>query len=415
MPATLLAGRVAPGRALLAANAASLVLAYAIPRSFTLLAAVAAARVLGAAEFGRYATAGAVAVVASILATAGMQPLLVREVAREPHGAPRLVAAAHLAKAGTVALMAVVLAAAGPLLGFPAPVLAAAALLAAGYGVGAFAENLAAYFQGVERMHVWTQASALAGIVTGAAGVAAVVATRQLPWLCAAAPLGQAAALLWLLRCAPPAVRRPPLPSAAAVAGLLRKLAPFAVAFLATTLYYRADVLLLARWRSPEEVGLYGAALRFMDVVQALALAGAGALLPRLSRGGAARRGDVLRLAVGFAAAAAPVALVLFALRVPILQGLYGPGYAASAPVLALLAPAVVPLAVNMFALAALAAADAMRGAALLYLAATGLAVGLNLAAIPRWGAPGAAVVSLAAESALAIGLVLLLRARSAP
>jgi len=414
VPATSLAGRMAPGRALLLANTASLVLAYAVPRAFTLLAAVAAARVLGAAEFGRYATAGAVAVVASIVATAGMQPLLVREVAREPSRAPGLVAAAHLAKAGTVALMAVALAAAGPLLGFSAPVLAAAALLAAGYGIGAFAENLAAYFQGVERMHVWTQASALAGMVTGGVGVAAVAATRELLWLCAAAPLGQAAALLWLLRCAPPVVRRPPLPSPAAVAGLLRRLAPFAAAFLATTLYYRADVLLLARWRPPEEVGMFGAALRFMDVAQALALAGSGALLPRLARGGAARRGDVLRLARLFAAAAIPLAVVLFALRAPILQGLYGPGYAAAAPVLALLAPAVIPLAVNMFALGALAAADAMRATAVLYLAATALKVGLNLAAIPRFGAPGAAAVSLLSESALAVGLVLLLRARSA-
>jgi len=401
-------------RRLLAANTASLVLAYAVPRAVTLLSAVVAARVLGAAVFGWYATAGAVAVVASIVATVGMQPLLVREVARDPSRAPGLVAAAHLVKAGTVAAMLLALAAT-PLLGFPPPVLAAAALLGAGYGIGAFVENLAAYFQGVERMHVWTQASTLLGVVSGGAGIALVAATRDLLWLCAAPVLGQAAALAWLLRAAPAEVRRPALPSRAEVAKLLRQLAPFALAFVATTLYYRADVLLLARWRPAQEVGLYGAAYRFLDVTQALALAGAGALLPQLSRGGAARRVAARRLPGLIAAAALPLAATLFALREPIVHALYGPAYAGAVPLLAVLAPAVVPLAVNMFALGALAAADAMRGTAALYLGATALNVGLNVVCIPRFGAAGAAAVSLASESALAVGLVLLLRARSAP
>ncbi|HEX2092262.1 MAG TPA: oligosaccharide flippase family protein, partial [Longimicrobiaceae bacterium] len=268
MNAPALASPLAPRRRLLAANAASLVLAYVLPRACTLLATVAAARILGAAEFGVYATAGAVAVVASIVATVGMQPLLVREVARAPWDAPGLVGAAHLVKAGTVVLMAVVLAAT-PFLDFPPPVVAAAVLLGAGYGIGAFVDNLAAYFQGVERMHVWTEASTLLGIVSGGVGIALVVATHDLLWLCAAPALGQAAALLWLLGRTPEGVRRPPLPSAAAVAALLRKLAPFALAFLATTLFYRADVLLLSRLRAPEEVGLYGAAYRFLDVAQA--------------------------------------------------------------------------------------------------------------------------------------------------
>src|SRR5690606_32801987 len=92
------------------------------------------------------------------------------------------------------------------------------------------------------------------------------------------------AALLWLLNPAPAEVRWPGRGSAPAVADLFRQLAPFAIAFIGTALFYRADVLLLARWRTAAEVGLYGAAYRFLDVAQALAIAGAGALLPRLAR-----------------------------------------------------------------------------------------------------------------------------------
>jgi O-antigen/teichoic acid export membrane protein len=302
--------RGAPRRRLLAANGAALVLAYAIPRAFTLLSAVVAARVLGAAVFGWYATAGAVAVVASILATAGMQPLLVREVARDPRSAPRLIGAAHAAKGALLLVMGAALALT-PLLRLPAPVLLAAAILGVGYGIGAFVENLAAYFQGVERMHVWTQASAAQGVVTGGAGVVLVILTRDLLWLCAAPALGQAAALGWLLRRAPAAVRRPPLPSRAELASLFRRLAPFAAAFVATTVFYRVDVLLLSHWRAPREVGLYSAAYRFLDVAQAVALAGAGALLPHLSRRGGVRAADARRFVVCTAAAAAPFAAAL--------------------------------------------------------------------------------------------------------
>ncbi|HET8655245.1 MAG TPA: oligosaccharide flippase family protein [Longimicrobiaceae bacterium] len=411
--APAVATAVLPQRRRVAANTASLVFAYAIPRAFTLLSAVVAARVLGAALFGDYATAAAVAVVASIVATLGMQPLLVREVARAPRSAPRLIAAAHAAKLGTVALMGSVLVAVAVLALRP-PVAAAALLLGAGYAVGAFVENLAAYFQGIERMHVWTQASAILGVVSGGAGVALVMATRSLLWLCAAPLLGQSAALAWLLRSAPAAVRRPPVPAAATVVALLRRLAPFAVAFIATTLFYRADVLLLSHWRASAEVGTYSAAYRFLDVAQALAAAAAGALLPQLSRRGQACGTLAPRLIAWIAAGTAPVACLLFALRQPVVSVLYGPGYAAAVPVLAILAPVVVPVAVNMFALCALNAMNAMWVGAALYVGAAALNVALNLAWIPGRGAHGAALAALITESALAIGFACALRLRRA-
>jgi O-antigen/teichoic acid export membrane protein len=398
-----------PRRALLLANGAALVLAYAIPRAFTLLSAIVAARVLGASVFGWYATAGAVAVVASIVATAGMQPLLVREVARAPEAAPALIAAAHAAKGGLILLMAAALALT-PLLGLPAPVLLAAGLLGGGYAIGSFVENLAGYFQGIERMRVWTQASALQGAVSGGAGVLLVLTTRDFLWLSAAPILGQTAALGWLMRAAPAAVRRPPRPTAPQLAALFRDLAPFAATFVATTIFYRADLLLLTHWRSATEVGLYNAAYRFLDVTQALAAAGAGALLPHLARQGRGRSDTARRLPWLVMLAGAPVALGLLVFRAGIIHALYGPEYAPAAPILGVLALAVIPLAVNMLALAALAAADAMGEAALLYSTAAVLNVALNIAWIPSHGVTGAAWAALLSESALAIFLTLRLR-----
>ncbi|HET7322140.1 MAG TPA: polysaccharide biosynthesis C-terminal domain-containing protein, partial [Longimicrobiaceae bacterium] len=108
-----------------------------------------------------------------------------------------------------------------------------------------------------------------------------------------------------------------------------------------------------------------------------------------------------------------PVAAAIFLVREPLITTLYGSRYAAAAPVLALLAPAAVPLAVNMVALSALAAADVMGATAVLYLCAAAMDVALNLAWVPVHGAMGAAAAALVAESGLAAGLACLLVRRS--
>jgi PST family polysaccharide transporter len=336
-----------------ATNALALFLAYVLPRGCTFAAGIVAARVLGPERFGAYATAAAIAVVTSIAATLGMQPLLVRELSRDRAAASALVGAAHGVKAITIALMAVLLLGAAFGTGLPTLVGLAALLLGAAYGVGALVDNLSAYFQAVERMYVWTQASALYGIIAGGVGAALVALTGDLLAFCAAPLLGQLAALGWLLAASPPEVRRPHAPRAFIVKPLLRQLAPFAVAFIATTIYYRGDVLLLARFRSDAEVGTYTVARRFLDVAQAVAAAIAAAAYPRLSRNRERREGRTrtgLQLAL---LAGVPAAGLLLLLREPLVSVLYGGGYSAAIPVLAILAPAIAPLVLIMFCLAA--------------------------------------------------------------
>jgi PST family polysaccharide transporter len=352
-------------------------------------------------------------VVLSILATLGMQPLLVRRVAREPARAPEILASAHTVKVGTSLLMlAALLVLAGPVLRYPREVAAASALLGVSYALAAFVENLAAYFQGVERMHVWSEASALSGLVTGAVGATLVLATRSVVAFCAAPAAGQLAALGWLLRRAPAAVRRPARPSAAEVRALAGSLAPYAAAFVATTIYYKMDVLLLTHWRAPAEVGVYAAAYRFLDVGQALALAVAGALAPRLARAGEEQARTALRAVRLALLCTLPLAAALALLRAPVVAALYGDGYAAASPVLGVLALALVPIVVDMVALSALSAAGAAGTAAWLYLGGAALNVRLNMLLIPARGASGAALATLLTETALAVGFVLVLRRR---
>ena len=405
-------------------NAVALVVAYALPRVLTLAAVVLAARTLGTAGFGAYAAAGAAAVIMSIVSTAGMQPLLVREIARDRHAASRLLRSAHWIKTMLNALMLATLwLAAGPVFGLEGEVLWAALLLATGYAIGSYAENLAAWFQAIERMHVWTTANAAYGVVAGLAGVAAMLLTRSLPWFCAAMVLGHIASLAWLYRTytrdaaavpAAPELRRDrPARSELQVRALLVAALPFAAAFLALTVFYKGDVLILSRVRSAAEAGVYVAAYKLVDVAQALALAGIVATYPRLARAAVTRghgeRWAATRLAELALLFVAPIAALAFLLREPILVGLYGAEYVSASASAAYFIPALVPLVLNLLAGYVLAATDHMKLMGALYGAAAIMKLTAGAAAAAVWGAPGAAAVMLASELLLCVALQLAL------
>lgn len=415
-------------------NVAALLGAYVFPRLFTAASVVVAARVLGPDGFGAYGTAAAFAVILSILATLGMMPLLVRELARAPERAPGLLRAAHVVKAGSALIMlAALIGIAVFALAYPSTVVAAAFLLGLGYAVGSFAENLGAWFQAIERMHVWMQANALFGLVTGVLGAWLVWSTGSVVWFCAAPLAGQVAALLWLLGRAPPSLRRPGALAPGAVSRLSRALVPFALAFVALTLFYKVDVLLLTRWRAAAEVGIYVAAYKFVDVIHALTLAGVAAVYPRLARrapaalalrtthpggvhGGRSRkparseRWTATRVSELLLVASVPGAGLLWLLRGELVGMLYGAGFGGSAAVLAALAPAVPALALNLLAGYVLAATGHMRLVALGYAGALLLKVGLNAVLIPAHGTVGAGAAMLLSELALAAGFLAALR-----
>lgn len=396
-------------------NAASLLGAYVFPRLFTFAAVVVAARVLGPADFGAYGTAAAYAVILSILATLGMMPLLVRDLARDPGRAPELLRAAHLVKAvsGALMLLALVLLARFGL-GYPTPVVAAAFLLGLGYAVGAFVENLGAWFQAIERMGVWMQASAVFGLVTGAIGATLVWTTASVVWFCAAPLLGQLAALAWLLSRSPSELRRIGRIPAGEVPRLVRALAPFAGAFVALTVFYKVDVLVLTRLRAAEEVGIYVAGYKFVDVAHALTLAAVAAVFPRLSRQAPLTSGRerwaATRVAELLLLAVVPAAALVWLLRGALVQGLFGTAYGPGVAVLALLSPALPALALNLLAGYVLATRGRMRLVAAGYGTGVGAKLALLTLLVPLHGAQGAALAMLLSEVLLAVGFLVVLR-----
>ena len=392
----------------------ALLFAYLLPRGFTFASVVVAARALGTSEFGSYGTAAAYAVILSIVATLGMMPLLIREIARRPERAAGLLRAAHVVKTGSNVVMLVMLVALARWLEYETDVVRASMLLGVGYVLGSYAENLSAYYQAVERMHVWTQASAIFGFVSGVGGIAAVLATQDMVLFCIFPAIGWTAACVWLLARAPRDVRWGTSVRRADVVALLRTLLPFAAAFVLIAVYYKIDVLLLARWQTPEHVGVYAAGYKFVDIFQALVVVASAAVYPRLSRmtqsqadlpsPAGARSTELILLC------AVPVAGTLYFLAGPIVTTLFGATYSDSIPVLRTLALVLPFLAITIHGGYVLAASERMTAVAWLYLVALVVNVTLNAVLIPSAAGRGAALAMVGSEALLAVGFLTVLR-----
>ena len=395
-------------------NAAALLGAYVLPRGLTFFAALAAARQLGPAEFGAYSTATSLAMILSIFATLGMLPLLVRDLARTPERAAELLRAAHLIKAAaSLGMIMALWATARFVLGYSPTIVAATLLLGLGHVCISFAENIGAWFQAHERMRVWLEANIVFGLCAGALGLLAVYSTGSLLWFCAAFATGQLAELGWLIWRMPRASVKANRALWPEVRLLIHQTTPFAIAFLALTVFYKFDVLLLQRLQPGEVVGVYAAGYKLVDIVHALAVIAAAALYPRLARllnqpdrAAAASRTLELFLLAGTSGAA-----LLWLLRGSLTHLLFGSEYAGTAAVLGLLAPALVSLVINILAGYLLSVADRIGWLAVAYILACGLKLVLGLWWVPLHGAEGMAAAKLVSETTLSVLLLAALAA----
>lgn len=179
---------------------------------------------------------------------------------------------------------------------------------------------------------------------------------------------------------------------------VLRVSWPLAVNGGLALLSLRVELLVIFGLRGPREAGLFGAALKFVESLNAVPAAIAGGAMPALTR--EALRGSGLvraRTAATVALLAVPGAAGL-ALLAPGVAALLGPSYADAAAPLRVLAPALVALFLNTVLLHALIAAG--RAATLPKLTAVrvGAAALFACALVPRLGVTGAALGFLLSE-----------------
>lgn len=384
-------------------NAANLGSAQVVGKVVGLATTIILARVLHAEGYGRYAAAVAFGVLLAVLADAGLAYFTAREVARAPRAARRLLwtaYAVHLVLCGVViAIGALVL----PLFRFSGATAAAAMLLLGGACADGMTAQALALFRGRQQMFVEAWVLSLGRVVFLGAVVAVAFFAPTLVWA-AAVTCGSSLVTAVLAAIAAARSVRPAFPRRHAVLTFTRAALPFAAMGLLTQVFFRIDVLLLRIFGVADSaIGNYSAAYRVMEAPRSAPSVVASSFFPaaaRLSREGDRRpllrlSGKALALGVLLVA---PVAVAFAVAPAPIIRIVFGGGFAHAAPLLRMLSPMPVLMAVNSLLIALVNAAGGQMRTMAIFALCSAVNVVANVLMIPYIGTTGAAIATVLTE-----------------
>lgn len=394
-------------------NAMALVASQIVTKALNLAVAVVLVRWLGAEELGRYAYVLAFCFPFGALADFGVATLCIREASAHPERAGAIVSTARRL-AGRLSLAAVlVMMAVAALAGHEPRLLAAIALAGLASLLSALTLPYLVLLTAREQMRRLSL-HRMAGAVSGSLLTLAVLVTGGGLIALLVAGLAVSALMLALARAVAGPARAETAAARGGVAAMARQALPFGLLMTGFALYYRIDMVMLEWMMGPREVGFYAAAYRFLDIVIVLAASLSGPLFPRLSAVAHARPHEARRLLEDawrpLLALGLPLSLGACALATPLVTVLFGGAFAESAPLLRVLIWGTLPLFWVNLAGHALIAANRVWPLAAVYAASAGVNVGVNLLLIPRYGAAGAAVATLACEWLNLAAVVVLVR-----
>ncbi len=187
---------------------------------------------------------------------------------------------------------------------------------------------------------------------------------------------------------------------------MLRESWPVWISALLVTCYQKIDLILIARWKSETEAGVYAAAMRIVDLWWSISTIAATAILPDLMRSSreSANYPAVLQRYLDLSASLAIAAAVAMTLVAGFLvRLLFGEVYAGAADIL------IVQFWAGVFVFLSVARARHLiaikRRGVELWFSVLGvvLNLGLNTILIPRHGAWGAAWSAFATQGAVAL------------
>lgn len=389
-------------------NGISMLAARVLVPVFSFAINVGIARTYGAETLGVYIHLLALLLIFQAAAGAGMHLLLTRELSTSPEAA-----AGHLRSgrsfallSGSVSTLAFL---AYVLVFIPEDRLLSAAVLSLTILPSAWIATQEAFFMATRTHYRITVVSLAENALKLALAFGAYLLGAGILGLCvgiaAARLLALGAGFGLMRRAGAPETGRPTL---AGALGFGRTVAPFAILFALSMLYFRVDVLLVEALRGDGDTGRYGAALTLYSVVLLLPESAMGAVYPRLASSFRAStegyaEATLLSLRV-LVVGIVPLSLVLISFADLILVLAYGERFLSSATTLRLLAVSLPLHAVNGVLGQALQAAR-LQGA-MLRIIVLGLAthVVANVVLLPRLGIEGAAIALFVSSSVVAIG-----------
>jgi len=368
---------------------------------------VAVTRGLGPEAFGDFTTAMAFLFLPIVVADVGIAAAVLREISASPERTDHVMSAAlplrALIAAGAVGLALAV----GMAIPFSGQTKTAILIGSLGSFLHLLTLSLLPAIQAQLKMQ-WAVAANLAGrLLTLGLTLAALGAGLGFKSIVSAHVAGLAVTFVLHLVVVARLVSLRPIVDTAYWRNLVRGALALGLAVSLAQIYFRVDTLLLALLKSSAEVGLYGAAFKFIELSQLIVSAVAISIFPPLARftaSGDPRRYWLIQKSFDvLIAVAAPLALVMVALSSQIILLTAGSEYLQAGAALQLLAPYVLFSFVNGLLIRILLASS--RDRTLLGLAVSTLAlnIALNLVFIPAYGFKAAAVASVVSEACMLV------------
>ncbi|HEX9641064.1 MAG TPA: flippase [Candidatus Krumholzibacteria bacterium] len=271
----------------IARNSLVLGVAQGLTKLFSIALTAVAGRVLGTSGYGLYAMGSAVVEVCRVAASSGLDFIVVRDTASDAERGSRTARHAAVLKLCTGVVGYGIGPVAVKLLGYPEPVFFVVLAL----GAALFLENLSdicdAVFQGHEWMMPSAQAFVLGAAVHFLIGSAVLFAGYGLRGWALSFLSGYLVRFAWLhARAARAGVYQLRLHAieGAELRRVARAGAPLLGAMIVALLFHRMDILMLGGLVEESQVGLYGAAVRIIDVIVLLPRILATAAYPAMSR-----------------------------------------------------------------------------------------------------------------------------------
>ncbi len=385
-------------------NAASLASAQVVMKAAGLAVTILVARSLHASGFGAFAAAWSYGMLVGVLADAGLGYFVALEVSRVPRTARRFVWTA-LALRGIVCTIGLAISViALPFFHFSSALAWAAMAFAFSAVLDGIQAQMLAYYRAIARMHVEASVVTVGRVALVVATLAALLIR---PTVLAFA-LAQALASIVTVVVAGIILRRdvaPVMPRRRAIRAIAIGALPFAASGLLSYVFFRIDTLLLRAFGIADaSIGAYSAAYRVMEAPRtAFGSIAAGVLPAATSLAHPRERAKFRQLATTTAAIALWVvlpAVLAFALSPGTVIGIiFGHGFAAAAPLLLLLAPMPILMALDAVLGSLLNALGAQKWVTGVFALCAVANVALNVILIPRSGAMGAAIATLATEA----------------
>jgi O-antigen/teichoic acid export membrane protein len=387
----------------LVANSAVQVAGSGLASAISLFTFVAITRGLGPDAFGDFTAAMVFLFIPVVLADVGLSAAVLREISAEPErtgevmrvSVPlRVVISAVAVGAGLVI---------GLLLPFTHQTKVAILIGAAGAFLTLLTLALQPVLQAQLKLHWVVGANVTGRLVTLALTLGVLAAGLGFKSIVVAQVVGLGVTFLIHLAVVAWLVPLWPRLDLRAWRTLLGSSAVLGAAIALSQVYFRIDTVLLAVLRSPHEVGLYGAAYKFVELSEVIVAAVTMSMFPPLahfvSTGDRRARELVQKAFDVLLAASAAVALFMLAFAEEIIVLTAGREFEDGALALQLLAPYALLGYANGILWRVLIAVDRDRTLLAIAVSVLVLNVGLNLLLIPEYGYKAAALISVGSEA----------------